>query len=42
MSINDVLNMPYPLYRDIIEAQVKEKKDQKKRFDEEMKKKQNK
>ena len=33
-SISDILNMPYPLFSDIILAQVKEKKEEQKRLDE--------
>ena len=33
-SISDILNMPYPLFSDIILAQVKEKKEEQKRLEE--------
>ncbi|MFW6246928.1 MAG: hypothetical protein ACOC22_02000 [bacterium] len=29
----DILELPYPFFRDVIEAQVKEKKDEKRRID---------
>jgi len=32
-SISDILNMPYPLFSDIILAQVKEKKEEYKRME---------
>lgn len=32
-SVSDILNMPYPLFSDIILAQVKEKKEEQKRIE---------
>ena len=37
-SVSDVLNMPYPLFSDIILAQVKEKKEEQKRMEAERQK----
>lgn len=36
-QITDILNIPYPLFRDVIEAQVKERKAEMQRFKENQK-----